>query len=331
MADQNFEQRRKHLTPTALSQYVGLDSCDRYLRFYLHQAETERLTKRLANQTEMRGTPWIPVQPLSPLLTEIGDRTERDVIASLAAQGHQVQDLADLDADGALGVMRQFVELPEGGVQYFYQVPMRGKLGRWPFEGRADLVRVQVGSDSPTFLVIDIKASRKDKVQHRLQVAVYVLMLQQMLAHVGIVTANFEGAIVRRTPDSTLQDPANAPLFELAPYLDTVRHLTEGPHSPLERVNAVADFRQLHYYLGPRCDGCAFGPVCLTESAERHDLSLIPFLESSDKRVLNQAGISNLEQLAALKRFVTQESENGKPKTRLEVAPGQEKLLEKLS
>ena len=333
MTNSTVGERRKHLTPTALSQYVGLDNCDRYLRFYLHQAETERLTRRLANQTEMRGTPWIPVQPLSPLLTEVGDRTERDVIASLTAQGHQVQDLANLDAAGALDVIRQFIELcaSEAQSSYFYQVPMRGTLGRWPFEGRADLVRVQIGTDGPEFLVIDIKASRKDKVQHRLQVAVYVLMLQQMLAQVGSAASKFEGAIVRRTADSTLQDPAHAPTFELAPYLDTIRHLTEGPHSPLERVDAVADFRQLHYYLGPRCDGCAFGPVCLTESAERRDLSLIPFLESSDKRVLNQLGITNLEQLVALKQFVTHQSESGKPKTRLEVAPGQEKLIEKLS
>src|SRR5438105_8571409 len=104
-----------------------------------------------------------------------------------------------------------------------------------------------------------------------------------MLAGAGLKAGDFQGAIIRREANGQLQDPANAKPFELEPYLSTVRFLTEGTTSPLERVAAVPDYTKLHYYLGPRCDGCAFSPVCLTESAERQDLTLIPFLESSDK------------------------------------------------
>ncbi len=347
--------RRAHLAPTALSQYVGLDNCDRYLRFYLHKGETDQLVRHFTRQAELAGTSWIPVQPLSPLLAEIGDRIEQNVVQSLQAQGHTVQDLGALNVAGAIEVLKK---LPSAPI-YLYQVPMHGLFGRWRFEGRADLVRVERNAEGRLdALVIDVKASRKDKVQHRLQVAVYVRMLEQMLGEGGIAPGQFEGSIVRRMPDGQLQDPAQAITFELEPYLSTVRFLTEGENSPLERVDAAPDFTRLHYYLGPKCDGCTFNPVCMAESAERQDLSLLPYLESSDKRVLNQAGIFTLSDLAGLKQIVTIEPEvaetenkteetpdyetapisktdeavqSGKRKVRLKTVAGQERLVEELS
>jgi hypothetical protein len=309
-----MQMKRNTLAPTALSQYVGLDNCDRYLRFYLYKGETDALTRRLAQSAELTGTPWQPVQPLSGLLEEIGARIETAALDSLLARGFPAHDLEKTDPDGTVAALKNVGATPV----YFYQIPMRGTLGRWVFEGRADLLRIQRNANGGLdALVIDIKASRKDKVQHRLQVAVYIRMLEQMLTQAGIRNNTFEGAIVRRDADGNLQDPAQAVPFELEPYLATVRDLTEGVSSPLERVDAVPDFRDLHYYLGARCDGCSFSPVCLTESAERQDIALVPFMESTDKRVLNAAGIKTLADLAALKQYVTvappSENENPPP------------------
>lgn len=296
--------KRAHLAPTALSQYVGLENCDRYLRFYLYKGETDNLVRNLAQSAGLAGTSWQPVQPLSGLLEGIGAKIEQEVVDQIAARGFSVRDL------GAEGVEGSLVALDAIGAEpvYLYQVPMRGLLGRWPFEGRADLLRVQRNAEGGLdALMIDVKASRKDKVQHRLQVAVYVRMLEQMLADLDIGPNRYEGAIIRREADGTLQDPIAVQPFELNSYLATVRDLTEGPDAPLERVDAAPDYTKLHYYLGSRCDGCSFSPVCLTDTAERQDLSLIPFLESSDKRVLNAAGIYSVGELAYLKEYVVVE------------------------
>lgn len=325
---------RPHLTPTGLSQYVALDNCDRYLRFYVHQGETQNLTKRLAKSVELVDTPWQPFQPLSPLLSEIGEKTEQGMIAQLQKQGHRVRDLGQQNPDEALATILQVIK--DGQAHYFYQVPMRGKLGSWPFEGRADLVRIVATTEIFEVAVIDIKASRKDKVQHRLQVAVYVLMFEQMLKSANIGQVKWSGAIVRRTADGFLQDPANAVAFELAPYLSAVRYLAEGENSPLNRVAAAPDYKDLHYYLGPRCDSCNFSPICLTDTAERRDLSLIPFLNSSDKRILNSLNIHTLADLASLKKFEESEGElkegetAPKKKLKLVTAPGQEQMVNQL-
>lgn len=325
--DTGANSLRAHLAPTALSQYVGLDNCERYLWFYLHKAQTGQLTKQLARQAELTGTPWLPVQPLSPLLEGLGNRIEQNVVARLEAQGYPIQDLGAVALEGALELLQSsYSGTVRLAPHYLYQLPLAGSLGGWRFEGRADLVRLQRDESAGALkaLVIDVKASRKDKVQHRLQIAVYVRLLRQMLAQAGIKNVEFEGAIVRRLPTGELQDPAEAISFDLEPYLATVRYLTgdnepdekgarESPKrakiigkeaSPLAKVAATTDYTRLHYYLGPRCDGCVFSPVCLTESAQRQDLSLIPYLESPDKRVLNEAGIFTLGDLASLKRFV---------------------------
>ncbi len=338
--------KRSHLTPTALSQYLALDNCDRYLRFYLYKGETDRLVKRLSHESNLTGTGWLPVQPLSGLLEDLGNRTEQAAVDALQAQGYAVRDLAQFDSQTVLPVLAGLRQQP--APLYLYQLPVRGRLGRWLFEGRADLI--QVAFDRATgrlkVLVMDVKASRKDKVQHRLQVAVYVRLLEEMLAQVEL-TADFGGAIIRRETDGRLQDPASVTPFELEPYLSTVRYLTEGEASPLERVDAAPDLDSLHYYLGPRCDGCSYSPVCLTQSAERQDLALVPFLDSSDKRILNAAGITDLAALAGLKQFGMPEvaaEENQpdyataplsppsvRPRTHLITAPGQEALVENLS
>ena len=335
--------KRDQLAPTALAQYVALDNCDRYLRFYLYKGETAALVKRLSVGSGLGKGGWSPVQPLSGLLEDIGEQTEATVVANLQQQGYHVRDLGALDIVSTIEVLRQLST--ESGPLYLYQVPLRGQLGRWTFEGRADLIRVEFDQAGELHsLVLDVKASRKDKVSHRLQVAVYVRMLEAMLRRAGVKPGPFEGGIIRRESTGQLQDLSVIPTFDLEPYLSTVRFLTEGVDSPLERVDAVPDFTSLHYYLGPRCDGCAFSPVCLTESAERQDLALVPFLDSSDKRILNEAGLYTVADLAGLKEFVTEEPEpdpdldyetaplpRKKSRTRLKIVAGQAARVERLS
>src|SRR5262249_51516658 len=58
---------------------------------------------------------------------------------------------------------------------------------------------------------------------------------------------------------------------------------------------AVAD-----YHLSARCDGCLYNALCFIDSAERHDLSVIPLLTATEKRALQRAGLTHVRQLATL-------------------------------
>ncbi len=335
--------RRRTLTPTGLAQYLSLDSCDRFLRFYLYKGETNKMAQRLRDSGLK-----LALQPFGPLLAELGDRVESKIVDELKEQGYEVIDLDGQGIDATISAIRNAGTTPV----YLYQAEVAGPLGRWQFEGRADLIRVRVSSSEflvsslnssvlnpPSsvleILVGDIKSTRKDKVQHRLQVAVYVRMLQGMLAEAGIEAGEFGGTVVRRNPDGTLQDPETAPLFELDPYFAALEQLAEAEDSALARVDA-ARLEDLHYYLNQKCDGCLFNPICMVESADRQDIALVPFLESADKRVLKEHGVHTIADLAGLKQLPEDKKPSDEGVTapidrRLRPTPGREKLVATLS
>src|SRR5439155_3983069 len=66
----------------------------------------------------------------------------------------------------------------------------------------------------------------------------------------------------------------------------------------LQRPFAVAD-----YHLSAKCDGCPYNTVCFIDSAERQDLSLIPLLTATEKRALQRAGLTQVQQLATLMHY----------------------------
>jgi len=318
--------RRLTLAPTSLAQYLSLDSCDRFLRLYLYKGQTAALDKRLRD----RGL-RLALQPFSPLMAELGDRIETTVIAALRAQGHTVIDLGGADFEETLAALQKVGEQP----LYLYQAHLEGHLGQWRFEGRADLVRLRYDSSGKLdILVADIKASRKDKVNHRLQVAIYVRLVQTAIAQLGLA-AVFSGTVIRRNADGILQNPDTAVPFELSPYFVALEQLAEGPDSALARVDATP-LENLHYYLDQKCDGCLFNPLCMVDSTARQDVALIPFLESADKRALTTHNIRTVGQLAGLKSLPVAppktEDEAAAPIDRsLHIVPGQEATVAALS
>lgn len=322
--------RRRTLAPTVLVQYLGQDSCDRFLRFYLYKGETETLVKRLE---KVGLTLQRALQPFGPLMAELGDRVESGVVKQLREQGYSVFDLKEQDETATVRALRSVQNKPV----YLYQAKVKGKLGSWPFEGQADLIRAERDSESGQLrlLVGDVKSTRQDKVQHRLQVSIYVKLLHQMLMPQG-ERALFEGTVVRREADGTLQNPDGALKFDLQPYFAALERLV----TDLERVDTT-ELPELHYYVNHKCDGCLFNPVCLVESAERQDLALVPFMESADKRALVEQGIKTVADLASLKQLPIvpdkaererQQLETGrKLDMSLKPSPGQENRVAALS
>jgi len=323
-SDLDSKGRRLTLAPTGLAQYLSMDSCDRYLRFYLYKGETEALAKRLS-QSGLR----LALQPISPLMSELGDRIESQVVNSLSVYGYRVLDLTNQDCRATLDAIQN----APAGITYLYQAHLSETLNGWLFEGNADLIRVKRGANSAIDLLVgDVKSTRKDKVNHRLQVAVYVMLLKQMAEQAGLSVVEYAGTVVRRNPDGALNDPETAQCFDLTPYFAAIDQLTAGEESALARVDQNS-LDQLHYYLDQKCDGCLFNPICFVDSDERKDVALVPFLESSEKRVLVENGIRTVNDLAALKQIPDlKRDENAPPPERkLATTPGKEALVKKLS
>jgi CRISPR/Cas system-associated exonuclease Cas4 (RecB family) len=278
-----FPSQDIKITATGLAQYVtARQRCERYLRFVMFPDELKALERRYN----------VVPEPLSPLLAESGNLFEGEAIAELKKHS----ELIDLRNRAAV----DFIETARGqaeGRALYYQPNLEGRIGDILCEGKADLIEIRRRDDgSIEAAVIDVKASRRESVGFRLQVAFYARLLKISFAQAGLALDRVEGAIISRESQFALE---NLDRFNLDLYEGEIERLVSAPQSDVEQIRQK-DFDDIAYHLGPRCDGCSFNAVCFVDSAEREDLSLIPLLTSTEKRALRREGIHSVRELAEL-------------------------------
>ena len=202
-------------------------------------------------------------------------------------------DLRNHSAQACIDTIRR---QPVGRALY-YQATLTGQIGAVDCEGIADVLDVVRRDDQALDItVIDIKASRRTSVSFCLQVAFYARLLKDALARAAVPVASVRGAIVAREDAG-----ATAALqpFDLALFEDDIERLLATPDADVLRVLhrpfAVADA-----HLSAKCDGCPYNALCFIDTAERHDLSVIPLLTATEKRALQREGLTHVRQLATL-------------------------------
>src|SRR5215203_5899121 len=273
------------LTAQRLAQYVARGRCERHMRYTLFPSEAKEQLARFQLEFE----------PLSPLLSGEGLRFEREMVEELAAGGVEVRDLTNADAERfAAEAARQ-----TGGRVCYYQPTLRGRVGGWECEGRADLIEVARDGARTVATVIDFKASARETVGFRLQVAFYARLLAQTLSDAGLVDAHVRGAIVAR--DTALPAGGAWETFDLSLYDDEIGRLVASNDSDVAR--AVRAGQAARYHLRAACDGCPYNALCFADTAERADLSLVPLLTAAEKRALLSEGVASAHALASLLEY----------------------------
>ncbi|MFL6335648.1 MAG: AAA domain-containing protein [Pyrinomonadaceae bacterium] len=284
-------QTERPLTAQRLAQYVARGRCERHMRYTLFPSEAKSKLARYRLEFE----------PLSPLLSGEGQRFEREMVEELAARGVEVRDLTNADAAHfAAEVARQ-----EGGRVCYYQPTLRGRVGGWQCEGRADLIEVVREGSLTSATVVDFKASARETVGFRLQVAFYARLLAETVREAGFGEVPVHGAIVAR--DTALPAEGAWETFDLALYDDEIERLVAAEDSDVAR--AVRAGSASRYHLRPACDGCPYNALCFADTAERADLSLVPLLSASEKRALLSEGVASARDLASLFEYGRKEME----------------------
>jgi hypothetical protein len=271
-----------------LAQYVSRNRCERYLRLALFPAEAKTLAARYR----------VGFENLSPLLSESGQAFEREQVAELAARAtlHNLQNTSAAAFIVALKSQRA------GSRSFYYQARLEGRIGGCSCEGYPDLIEIvrhDGTDDTVDVTVIDIKASRRETVGYRLQVAFYARLLQEVLREAGLKPATFKGAIAARNSELA---PDKIERFDLSLYLDEIEQLVAAPDSDVARA-AVRSFTDAAYHLGAHCDGCPYNALCFIDTAEREDLSLIPTLTATEKSALVSVGITTARELLSLMNY----------------------------
>jgi len=279
------------ISPTTLSQYIRLEKCERYLRLRLRPDELRDLQNRYKDL-------GVSTLPLTPLLREAGESFETEVVASLSGQK------IDLRAAPETNLVDLLKGLEKGESLILVQPELKGTIGEWPCQGRADLISVTLNSDGAVdWLVADMKASRHDRVEYHVQVAFYSILFEQLLVQNGFNIGHSNGAILMPGEDGTLPSLEDTTqFFDLAPFQLILDQLLSGEDGDLKKVNE-STLDKVPYFLGTKCDRCPFNQICFTESTDRQDVALTPYIGGAEITALRNHGLKTLRDLAILKEL----------------------------
>jgi hypothetical protein len=146
---------------------------------------------------------------------------------------------------------------------------------------RPDLIQCpRDGSAQPGLRIIDIKASDALKASHRVQTAVYALMLRDIV----------EAAKVKRPVDLGeagvwLYGEKDPEWFELSTVLGTIETFLREQLVPI----LTTPLSDVPWHLFYRCEWCEYFGHCRAEADALRSVSLIPFLSTGARDYLRQA------------------------------------------
>ncbi|MBK8964138.1 MAG: AAA family ATPase [Candidatus Competibacteraceae bacterium] len=286
------------LSPSRIARYFYHD-CERYLRYHA----TPRALRAAGRVPHDRNRP-------SPFTAEIrrrGYEWEETVIGNylngsvriasgegpLHERAHGVRETLALlkDLQPGAWLYQPTLEASDAFLNRYGLDPARC---RFP-PCRPDLLRAVEDARGRRLQVIDIKASHGLKTSHRIQIALYGLLLRDALADAGSpLTVDLE------TGGIWLYERPEPEPVSLKPSLDAVeRFLRDGLATILERP-----LEEVPWHLFFRCEWCEFFPHCHEEARAACSVSLLPYLSVGGRRFLRDApwggpAIDTLDDFAA--------------------------------
>jgi hypothetical protein len=274
----------KVISPSRIARYF-FHECGRYLRYS-------------STPKELWGVEGVPAPPFdhSPVTAAIlegGYTWEEEVVQTrlagrvLIAEAGPGTRLKDRVLSAA-ETRRLLTGLEPG--QSIYQPTLITPAGFYDYYGldssvvqmtecRPDLISCEDSPDGPVLRVVDIKASPGLKLSHRIQAALYTIILQHVLADWC------RGDL--RVDDSAgiWLAKADAPeLFDTRAIRPPLEEFLEREVQPL--LERPADEAPWHVYY--RCEWCPYFPHCRAEMARTDDVSRLPYLSSYAKQFLGE-------------------------------------------
>ena len=298
------------LDASGIAEYVRFDCCPRYFKL------------RFDGDDEEKSRKWIEAfkQPINPLLFGAGKELEKNKVEELRRKASDFQNLNDIATRQLEGnkwkseweeASRKSVKILKGIVEQqlsasgdadkpvlLYQVPLKGQIGLWEVKGRADLIGISPQSNGKIKVkIFEIKSSWKEQTAHRIQVAIYSLLLCQSLGNLSS-KIEVEGGVINKETDLQKLEYSNLHGFALEPLIQDIERLLceEGELFKIHKKTLA----EVEYQLCPRCDNCGFNECCIIRAVENESIALLN-LSRGEQHALQMHGLSKLEDLARLK------------------------------
>lgn len=281
-----------------IGEYVNRSSCARRFKLDL---DGRRLARDLPFFTRL-------LNPVDPVLQASGSmneaRWERSLhdakYANLLTKLLKIDDLP-FDWERFVALVSQ---ASAGELLYAREVTVQGSIGGFDLRGRMDFILLLWEEGVPHLRIVECKASRKDKTYHRIQLAIYLMLVRQLFSSVPLTICghrmsprDVDGVVVRLTEEGRPEDMLSLGPLDLEVEIEDVRRLL-AKDGHLANV-CDAELEDLPFQLDGKCDSCVMNVHCLPESARTGRLELLG-LNISMVRAIREAGIKGLRELASL-------------------------------
>jgi hypothetical protein len=305
--EEEEEQSGSSLTASGIAEYIRFNCCPRFFKL---KFEGREIKKRVWPEA---------FKPISPLLYGTGKALEEKKVAELKEKAADYLDFTVYDpnqygkrgwekAVDSMNNLRYVIEhqVAEGEKAdqrpiLLYQVPMKGVIGVWEVKGIADLIAIWPLKDGKLKVrIFELKSSWKEQTAHRIQVAIYILLLTRELGSL-LSKVELEGGVINRETSLEKLDHDSLPKFKLSPLIQDVERLL-AKNGELNRIHQTP-IEQVEYQLCWRCDNCGFNECCIVCAVENESIALLN-LSRGEQKALGHHGIAKLEDLARLKPAV---------------------------
>ncbi|MBE9203994.1 AAA family ATPase [Synechocystis salina LEGE 06099] len=288
------------LKATDIAEYIRYQSCDRRFKLKLNDYEVVKQDIPFAQ--------LIFSTSLDPVLEAEGKKRENEWERSLQKEG--LVDLTQIEQNAEEDKPTDWNDFVQSlqGLQveqkaYGREISVSGNLGEFNIRGQIDFVIVFWQNNEPKLRLVECKASRKDRTYHQVQVALYRILVRQLIEAnpisingINSKSENIE-CVVARIDENTnkSQDIIKSEALNLDTIEADISHLLAS-NGVLKRI-VETNLDNLDYQLDQKCSDCTLSVHCLTESARQKRLELLG-IDSSIVTALNKVGIENLDGLA---------------------------------
>ncbi|MBC1239564.1 AAA domain-containing protein [Nostoc sp. 2RC] len=292
---------RPSVRVTDIAEYIRYQSCDRRFKLKFNDYE---LAKNIPFSNLIFDT------SLDPVLEEEGRIRENEWETSLQKEGlidfNQISQNSDQNKATDWNIfVKKIQNIAHEQKVYGREISIEGNLGEFNIRGQIDFVILLWENNEPKLRLVESKASRKDRTYHRVQVALYRMLVRQLIQDnqitingINIKPENIECVVVRIDENTNKsQDILKSEALNLDTIEADINRLIASDGS-LHRI-VQANLGDLDYQLDQKCSDCTLSVHCLAESAREHRLELLG-IDSSIVTALHKAGVKTIDDLADL-------------------------------
>jgi len=310
------------LHPSEIARYFELDKCPKYI-FWLSEKNKkleedldEKIKKRLKGE-------------IDEVLRKQGKNFEKAQQKILT----RITRISEIWNNISFKKLINYITTKQGREKeacIFSQPSLKGQIGIYDIEGKADIVLVRHYEQKTEIWVFEAKFTNQEKFHHRLQAVMYAKLIydavHKKMRNQG---RSLEMYVSVLTKENNLKLGLNN--IKKLKFPDDTGTYIEILESVLKNdgtFDRILTGKEIpRFWISSRCQECPYEAFCIKEAVEKKGLELLG-IRPGDQEILEELGIHTLEDLADLyeypKRFYPAGRQGFRP---LKPKPGKEEVI----